>query len=178
MYYGIMKKIISFTKNVKISLIIFILLSLVTLFTGIKVVLAYLPTIQYFLNINSKPTAHETRILEQTGKKLTESENKTLFNDVKNSSKKYPYLEIAKCIPRPRVMHIEANTYLLVHNADSQIRHLSFGPDKKYEILPGETKGILVNFIRYVPAYLAYGCDSHPKAVGILYVTSPTSALQ
>ncbi len=173
-----MKKIITSFKKANITLTIFILLSLGTLVVGTKVVLAYLPTIQYFLNINSKPSSQEARILEKMGKKLSETENKNLFNDVKNSSRNYPYLEIAKCIPRPRIMHIEANTYLLVHNADNQIRHISFGPDKKYAIYPGETKGILLNFFPHIPAYIAYGCDSHPNAVGIIYATSPISILQ
>lgn len=161
-----------YTKHNVLSFI-FVLLLIMTIGMSIKVITSYRPTISYYLNQDANPTKEEQEILDILTRRLSEDDYNNVIKKGADSAKNTQYLEIGKCIPRPRIISVKVNSNLVIHNSDKEPHNLALGINRFVTINPGETKRVLLDFIPYVPSLSPYGCDDSSGPVGALYVTAP-----
>lgn len=153
-----------------IALIIFLVLFSLLGFIALKLINANLPAIQFFLNPTHKLSSTEQLMLKRARRNPSAIEFKALYQSVVKIAYPTPYIEIGRCAPYPLVARIPLDSYMTFTNSDTKSHTLTFKGDEEITLQPKESKSVLINFHRLIPAPYGYKCDNSPYPVGILFI--------
>ncbi|CAN5178209.1 hypothetical protein BH09PAT1_BH09PAT1_5130 [soil metagenome] len=110
------------------------------------------------------------QIVNQTGKKMTDSAYSQLLFETQNYAIETSTIEVGNCSPNPLIVMSEKNATISFKNSDSKVHTLVFSPTKRIKINPRSSKLVTVDFVNFSPSVHAYYCDKHSTAVGVLYI--------
>lgn len=137
---------------------------------GASTTYLYFPTIVNKLGLNKTPSKEVQQLLTDYNTTQTPERYKELDAKVAKMARSTPSLDISNCTPYPRITKVDINWPLKVTNSDTKSHTLSMN-GQTFEILPGSSRDISLNFVASTPNVLPYSCDDLNTFTGILYAT-------
>lgn len=130
----------------------------------------YFPTLMNRFGLNKTPSPQVQKLLTDYNMTQTAERYLEMDQEVGKLAKSTPSLDITNCTPYPRITKVDINLPLKVTNSDTKSHTLSMN-GQTFEILPGSSRDISLNFVASTPNVLPYSCDDLNTFTGILYAT-------